>query len=153
MTANYRAHTIVNYRAHVELKPWKIVVASGCPACRPQYLIVTKQLIPPLYNSYIRNDVKPSQLVRAQDCYPEVVGLIPAKTQKTENSNLHGFEAHRPSSKGTKLLLQVIKAIINQAWISSVGHRKYVKGGCWHHHPRQCKSRHRYFVGKIDALL
>ena len=37
-------------------------------------------------------------------------------TPKTENSNLHGFEVHRPSSKGTKLLLQVIKAIINQ-WI------------------------------------
>ena len=39
---------------------------------------------------------------------------LPAKTQKTENSNLRGFEVHRPSSKGTKLLLQVIKAIINQ---------------------------------------
>ena len=38
---------------------------------------------------------------------------IPAKTPKTENSNLHGFELHRPSSKGTTLLLQVIKAIIN----------------------------------------
>jgi len=36
------------------------------------------------------------------------------KTPKIENSNLHGFELHRPSSKGTKLLLQVIKAIINQ---------------------------------------
>ena len=47
---------------------------------------------------------------------PEVVGSIPAKTQKTENSNLHGFEVHRPSSKGTKLLLQVIKAIINQLY-------------------------------------
>ena len=34
--------------------------------------------------------------------------------QKTENSNLHGFELHRPSSKGTKLLVQVIQAIINQ---------------------------------------
>ena len=44
-----------------------------------------------------------------------VVGSIPAKTPKTENSNLHGFELHRPSSKGTKLLLQVIKAIINQS--------------------------------------
>ena len=30
------------------------------------------------------------------------------------NSSLHGFELHRPSSKGTKFLLQVIKAIINQ---------------------------------------
>jgi len=43
-----------------------------------------------------------------------VVGSIPAKTQKPEKSNLHGFDLHRPSSKGTKLLLQVIKAIINQ---------------------------------------
>jgi len=31
-----------------------------------------------------------------------------------ENSNLHGFELHRPSSKGTELLFQGIKAIINQ---------------------------------------
>jgi len=40
----------------------------------------------------------------------------PAKTQKTENSNLHGSEVHRPWSlgKGTKLLFQVINAIINQ---------------------------------------
>ena len=48
---------------------------------------------------------------------PEVVVSNPTKTQKTEKSNLHefeaihGFEAHRPSSKGTKLLLQVIKAM------------------------------------------
>jgi hypothetical protein len=35
---------------------------------------------------------------------------IPAKTQKTENSNLHRFELHRPSSKDTKLLFLVIKA-------------------------------------------
>jgi len=37
----------------------------------------------------------------------------------SKNSNLHVFEVHRPSNKGTKswLLLQVIKAIINQgAW-------------------------------------
>ena len=29
-----------------------------------------------------------------------------------DNSNPHGFELHRPSNKGTKLLLKVIKAII-----------------------------------------
>jgi len=29
-----------------------------------------------------------------------------------ENSNSHRFELHRPSIKGTKLLLKVIKAII-----------------------------------------
>jgi len=37
------------------------------------------------------------------------------RTQNTEFSNLHGFEIHRTSSNGTKLLLQVIKAIINQS--------------------------------------
>ena len=32
--------------------------------------------------------------------------------QKSDNSNSHEFELHRPSNKGTKLLLKVIKAII-----------------------------------------
>jgi len=38
------------------------------------------------------------------------------------SSNLHEFELHTPSRKGTKVLLQVIKAIINQnsGWLSSV---------------------------------
>ena len=48
---------------------------------------------------------------------PEVVDSIPAKTKKPENSDLHGFEVYRPSSKGTKLLFQVIKAIINQSMV------------------------------------
>jgi len=34
-----------------------------------------------------------------------------------ESSNLHGFELHRPSSKDTKLLFQVIQAIIHQVQI------------------------------------
>jgi len=45
---------------------------------------------------------------------PEVISSILAKAQKPENSKLHGFELHSPSSKDTKLLLKVIKAIINQ---------------------------------------
>ena len=36
------------------------------------------------------------------------------KTPKTENSNLHGFELHRPLRKGTNLLIQVIKTIKNR---------------------------------------
>ena len=40
--------------------------------------------------------------------------VTPEKTKKTENSNLHGFELHRPSSKGTKWLIQILQAIINQ---------------------------------------
>jgi len=47
------------------------------------------------------------------DVSPGVGMRLPAKTQKTENSNLHGSEGHRPSSKSTKSLIQVIKAIIN----------------------------------------
>ena len=35
---------------------------------------------------------------------------IPAKTQKIENSNLHELEVNRLSSKGTKLLFQVVRA-------------------------------------------
>jgi len=38
----------------------------------------------------------------------------PAKIPKTEKSNLHVFELHRPSSKGTKSLFHVIKATIKQ---------------------------------------
>jgi len=62
----------------------------------------------------IRDDVKIVQLVRARTVDFEVVGSTPAKTPKTENSNVPGFELHRPSSKGTKLLFRVIKAMINQ---------------------------------------
>ena len=81
----------------------------------------------------IRDDVKLAQWVRARDCFPEVVGSSPAKTQKIENSHLHGFELHRPSSKGTKLLLQVIKAIINQyTWKELVRRRS----------PRNMRSLH-----------
>ena len=41
----------------------------------------------------------------------------PPPQKKTENSILHRFELHRPSDKGTKLLFQVIKAIINQCGV------------------------------------
>ena len=59
----------------------------------------------------IRDDVKLVELVRERGTVsPEVVGSIPAKHPKTENSNLHGFEIHRPPSKSTKLLFQVIKS-------------------------------------------
>ena len=49
---------------------------------------------------------------------PEFVDSILAKIQIIQSSNLHGFELHRPSSKGTKLLLQVTKAIVNQSLAS-----------------------------------
>ena len=38
-----------------------------------------------------------------------VVGSNPTKTEK---SNLHGFGLHRPSIKGTKLLVKVTKTIM-----------------------------------------
>jgi len=55
-----------------------------------------------------------SLLVRARDCQSRGRRTDSGKNSKTENSNLHGFELHRPSSKGTQLLFQVIKANINQ---------------------------------------
>ena len=57
-----------------------------------------------------------AQLVRARDCQSRGRRFDSGKNSKTENSNLHVFEVHRPSNKGTKLLLQVIKAIINQSF-------------------------------------
>ena len=64
---------------------------------------------------FIWDDVNLAQLVKGGTVNPEVVGSIPAKTQKTRKLNLHGFALHRPSSKGTKLPFQVIKTIINQS--------------------------------------
>ena len=69
-----------------------------------------------------------SCVTRSKRCIPRSVGQSAGllilrssvrfrqKFKKTENSNLYGFEVHRPSNKGTKLLLQVIKAIINQGF-------------------------------------
>ena len=46
--------------------------------------------------------------------------------QKPDNSNSHEFELHRPSNKGTKLLLKVIKAIVIIRRIAS----RHVCPGC-----------------------
>ena len=60
----------------------------------------------------IRDDEKLAQLVRARDCQSRCHRFDSGKTQKkTENSNLHGLQLHRPSSKGIKLLFQVMIAI------------------------------------------
>jgi len=48
---------------------------------------------------------------------------IPAKSpqkKKTENSTPHGYELHRPSSKGAELLFQGIQAIIDQYLVVDV---------------------------------
>ena len=45
---------------------------------------------------------------------------LPAKIPKTEKLNLHVFELHRPSSKGTKFLFHVINATINQYNVRSL---------------------------------
>jgi len=54
---------------------------------------------------------------------------MPAKTQNPENSNLHGFYVYKPLRKGTKLLFQVIKAIINQSENSSL--EPFLEGLLW----------------------
>ena len=63
---------------------------------------------------HIQDDVKLAQLVRARDCQSRGRWFDSSINSKNENSNLHGFEVHRPSSKGTKSLFQVLKAIIHQ---------------------------------------
>ena len=64
---------------------------------------------------------------------------VPAKIPKTEKSNLHVFELHRPSRKGTKLLFHVIKATINQH-IAPSGSRNEV-------------CRHRGWVAITQCLM
>jgi len=66
--------------------------------------------IPGYYN--IRDDVKLAEMAGLS--IPRLSVRFWQKPQKPQNSNLHGFELHRPSSKGTKMLFQVIKAIINK---------------------------------------
>jgi len=51
-----------------------------------------------------------AQLVGAKDC--QSLGRQFDYVKKPDNSNSHEFELHRPSNKGTKLHLKVIKAII-----------------------------------------
>jgi len=66
---------------------------------------------------YVYYDWKP---VDVNDWSNQWSSYDDAKTQKTENSNLHGFELHRPSNKGTQLMFQVIKAINNQSMQASL---------------------------------
>ena len=65
----------------------------------------------------IRDDVYLAQLVRAWNCPSRGCRFDSGKnSNKSDNANLHGFELHRPSSKGIKSMFQVIKEIINQEW-------------------------------------
>ena len=53
---------------------------------------------------------------------------------KPDTSNSHEFELHRPSNKGTKLLLKVIKAIIIiPALRHGFFHKKTARFVRWHH--------------------
>ena len=56
------------------------------------------------------------QLLMASSCHRAYLWQVfRQKLKNPENSHLPGFELRRPSSMGTKLLLQVIKEIINQS--------------------------------------
>ena len=68
------------------------------------------------FSTVIRDDLKLGQLVRARDCQSQGRRFNSGKNPKwkPENSNLHRLDLHRPLRKGTKLLIQVIKTIINQ---------------------------------------
>jgi len=60
----------------------------------------------------IRDDVKLTLLVRARDCLFRGRRFDSGKNSEKKNSFLHGFEQHRPSSKGAKWLFRVINAIM-----------------------------------------
>jgi len=49
---------------------------------------------------------------RLSDICKDVLHYFPDFFLKPDNSNCHGFDLHRPSNKGKKLLSKVIKAII-----------------------------------------
>jgi len=49
----------------------------------------------------ILDDIKVAQLVRARDFRSQGRRFDSSKTPKPKNSNLHGFELQRPSSKGS----------------------------------------------------
>jgi len=57
---------------------------------------------------------------------------------KPDNSNSHEFELHRPSNKGTKLLLKVIKAIIIISDVKSGGASGGSLGGGFIEHHDLC---------------
>ena len=90
-----------------------LVHASACDTCACQSPSKINHNLH-ICKSFIRGDIKLAQLVRALDCQSRGCRFDSGKNSKNENSNLHGFEVHRCSNKGTKLLFQVIKAIINQ---------------------------------------
>jgi len=81
---------------------------------------------------------------------PEVVGSIPAKPQKTENSNVHGFELHRHLSKSTTLLYQVLIAIL----IHDSNVEKLTSQPEQRRHARQsCGARLEYERVKVGAWI
>jgi len=59
--------------------------------------------------------MKLAQLVRARDCQSRDRRFDSRQNSKKRELKSTGFEVHRPTSKGTKLLFQVIKTIINQS--------------------------------------
>ena len=96
---------------------WLLFVIDGWPKywngrlCLVPIIFSFMGIFGPVTPSWLWMFRSPSKKITQQD--------IPIKIQKTENSNLHGFELHRPLSKGIKVLFQIIKAIINQ----SINHR------------------------------
>ena len=59
---------------------------------------------------------KTSLVVRARDWQSRGRRFDSGKKSNIEKSYLHGFELHKPSNKGTKLMFHVINTTINQ-WI------------------------------------
>ena len=73
--------------------------------------------------------------------------------QKPDNSNSHEFELHRPSNKGTKLLLKVIKAIIitTKLMLGFLSNLQYQKRLIFSHLFVLCMHCHANFIYSATA--
>ena len=125
----HQHQVMIEYAAMIserDARMWELSGVSNIQVPHSSCLAVMRSTFKPVVSGsnimctripiYIRDDVKLAQLVRARDCQSRGRRFDAGKNSKTENSNLHGIEVHRPSSKGTKLMFQVIKAIINQCF-------------------------------------
>ena len=78
-----------------------VVVADGHAASAVMTDDDNNEGVDAVISMTLSDDVNVAQLVRAQECYSQRPSVqLWQKLKKTENSNLHGFEIHRSSSKG-----------------------------------------------------
>jgi len=92
-------------QVYVHFLWWLWHVPNRCPG--HQCLIKNRDVVDETYV------IKLIAVVGVSDWLRSSCVFVWQNPKKTKNQNLYGFELHRPSNNGTKLLFQTIKAIIN----------------------------------------